>query len=51
MKTKATSIIFVIIFLLFTFSCASTPSRDAISFGYTPQEKYEIGRTVGANIL
>lgn len=51
MKTKAISIIFVIIFLLFTFSCASTPSRDAISFGYTPQEKYEIGRTVGANIL
>ena len=33
------------------FSCASNPSRDAISFGYTPQEKYEIGRTVGANIL
>lgn len=51
MKTRIFVILCVIAISFSLFSCASNPSRDAISFGYTPQEKYKIGRNVGGSIL
>lgn len=51
MKTKIISILFIITLSSSLFSCITTPSGEEISFGYTPEEKYKIGRNVGANIL
>ncbi|MEE0878732.1 MAG: M48 family metallopeptidase [Treponemataceae bacterium] len=49
MKTKILFFILVITFLFLFVSCAST--SNTISFDYTPQDKYEIGTEVAANIL
>lgn len=51
MKIKIISILFIIILTTTLFSCMTTSLGEEISFGYTPQEKYKIGRNVGANIL
>lgn len=49
MKTRILFFISVITFLFLFVSCAST--SNTISFDYTPQNKYEIGTEVAANIL
>ncbi|MBQ1984368.1 MAG: hypothetical protein II232_07060, partial [Spirochaetaceae bacterium] len=49
MKTRILFFILVITFLFLFVSCAST--SNTISFDYTPQDKYEIGTEVAANIL
>ena len=51
MKIKIISILFIITLTTTLFSCMTTSLGEEISFGYTPQEKYKIGRNVGANIL
>ncbi len=51
MKNKFLTFCCIILISLSLFSCMTNSNGDAISFGYTPQEKYTIGRTVAGNIL
>ncbi len=49
MKSKVLLFILLITISFLFFSCTST--SNTISFDYTPQDKYEIGTEVAANIL